>query len=124
MAFRIATQSENRQRQPRVKDKNHLRFIATLPCLVCGLEGSTQACHVRFADLERGKRETGKAEKPDDKWTVPMCFKHHAEQHSMNEETFWEQQEIDVLAVCEALHDVSGHYEKAALIIAYPKRLS
>ena len=107
MPFRIKPTHENRQRQPRVKDEKHLRFISTLPCIVCGLEGSTQACHVRFADISRGKRETGKGEKPDDKWVVPMCFKHHAEQHSMDEESFWQMYGIDVLSVCEELYGTS-----------------
>ena len=29
------------------------------------------------------------AEKPSDKWAVPLCNRHHREQHGMNEMDFW-----------------------------------
>ncbi len=77
-----------RQRQPRIKDNKHLKYISSLPCCICG-RTDTQAAHIRTAALEHGKSHTGMAEKPSDKWTVPLCIKHHAEQHSMNEMDFW-----------------------------------
>jgi hypothetical protein len=34
-------------------------------------------------------------EKPSDKWTVPLCGRHHREQHTMNEMEFWKKYQID-----------------------------
>jgi hypothetical protein len=80
--------SELRQRQPREKDNKHLDYIRSLPCCICG-GIDTEAAHIRTASLEHGKQHTGMAEKPSDKWTVPLCNRHHREQHSMNEMDFW-----------------------------------
>jgi hypothetical protein len=35
------------------------------------------------------------AEKPHDKWAVPMCREHHLAQHSMNEMEFWQIHGMD-----------------------------
>jgi hypothetical protein len=35
------------------------------------------------------------AEKPSDKWALPLCNRHHREQHSMNELEFWKSHGID-----------------------------
>ena len=79
-----------RQRQPRVKDNKHLEFIRSLPCCICG-RIDTEAAHIRTANIQIGKRETGRGEKPSDQWTVPLCCAHHAEQHGMNEMAFWKK---------------------------------
>jgi hypothetical protein len=73
-----------RQREPRIKDNKHLDFIRSLPCCI-----DTEAAHIRTASLEHGKQHTGMAEKPSDKWALPLCNRHHREQHSMNEMDFW-----------------------------------
>ena len=79
-----------RQREPREKNAKHLNFIRSLPCCICGDNTSTEAAHIRTGSLEHGKRQTGKAEKSSDKWAIPLCNRHHREQHSMNEMDFWE----------------------------------
>ena len=78
-----------RQREPRQHDKRHLDFIRSLPCCICGDNTSTEAAHIRMGSTEHGKRSAGLQEKSSDKWTVPLCAKHHREQHSMNEFAFW-----------------------------------
>ena len=80
--------TELRQRQPRIKDNKHLDYIRSLPCCICG-GIDTEAAHIRTASLEHGKQHTGMAEKPSDKWVLPLCNRHHREQHSMNEMDFW-----------------------------------
>jgi hypothetical protein len=80
--------TELRQRMPREKDNKHLDYIRSLPCCICG-GIDTEAAHVRTASLENGKPHTGMGEKPSDKWAVPLCNRHHREQHSMNEMDFW-----------------------------------
>jgi Protein of unknown function (DUF968) len=84
-----------RQREPRERDEKHLDYIRSLGCCVCGDETSTEAAHIRTASLENGKIHTGMSEKPSDKWAVPLCNKHHREQHTMNELEFWKKHGID-----------------------------
>jgi hypothetical protein len=97
------------QKKPRVKDDKHLKFIRSLPCLVCKREGETQAAHVRFADAAYGKEEPGMGKKPDDWWVVPLCAYCHTHQHNHGERDWWYQiNEIDPLPICQALWDVTG----------------
>ena len=86
--------SELRQREPREKDKKHLDWIRQQPCCICG-RIDTEAAHIRTASLAHGKQHTGMAEKPSDKWTLPLCNYHHREQHGMNELAFWKAYNID-----------------------------
>jgi hypothetical protein len=62
------------------------------------------------------KRQTGKSEKPDDKWTLPLCGKHHRDQHNMPEKVFWLTVGIDPLKECERLWAVSGDHEQGERI--------
>jgi hypothetical protein len=78
-----------RQRLPRERDNKHLQFIRSLPCCICGDDTATEAAHIRTASLENGKPHTGMAEKPSDKWAVPLCGKHHREQHAFGNELEW-----------------------------------
>jgi hypothetical protein len=41
------------------------------------------AAHVRIGAL------AGIGQKPSDRRTTPLCHKHHMEQHSVGERTFW-----------------------------------
>jgi len=78
-----------RQRQPREKDKKHLRYIASLPCCICG-GIDVDAAHIRASPVHiDGKRQTGGGEKPSDCWTVPLCRAHHTEQHDAGDELKW-----------------------------------
>lgn len=85
------------RRRPREKDGNRLDFCRKLPCLICG--SASEAAHVRYASYSHGKRETGMAEKSDDRWTVPLCRSHHTMQHAMSEREFWRCCQIDPLIV-------------------------
>ena len=106
-----------RFREPRVESPKHLGFIRSLPCVVCHNNIETQAAHVRFSCVETGKRQTGKAEKPDDKWALPLCGKHHADQHDMSEREFWLTVGIDPIKLCARLWAVSGEHEMGERIV-------
>jgi hypothetical protein len=106
-----------RQRQPRQIDADHLAFVRSLPCCVCGNDIETEAAHVRLAAARAAKREVGKGEKPDDIWTVPLCGKHHREQHTMSEDMFWRKYSIDPLAVAAFLALRSGDTEAGEQIV-------
>ena len=119
-----------RSRRPRVERPDHLDFIRSLPCLACrfgpesNLDGASmgvEAAHIRYADLRFAKRETGKGEKPDDKWAVPLCARHHRTgpqaQHSMDEEAFWRLQNIDATRVAAGLFLNSGDHNAGLIVI-------
>jgi 5-methylcytosine-specific restriction endonuclease McrA len=109
-----------RQRQPRVRDEHHLKFIRQLSCIVCGNNIETQAAHIRFADRAAGKRDVGGGEKPDDHWTVPLCGGCHRKQHSYpgGEEDFWKHHaEIDPIRAAMALAIWSGDHEQGEEIV-------
>lgn len=85
----------------RLRDKAHLRFVATQPCLVCGRQPS-DAHHLRFAQ----PRALGL--KVSDEFTVPLCRGHHRELHQVgNEPAWWEDLEINALEIAKGLWEES-----------------
>jgi hypothetical protein len=66
----------------RLRDKQHLRFVAKQPCLVCGRE-PCDPHHLRFA------QPRGLAQKVSDEFTVPLCRAHHRELHRAGKEKDW-----------------------------------
>ena len=106
-----------RQRRPRVEDGSHLAFIRRLPCLSCGLPGPSEAAHLSASAPAIGKRERGKSEKADDKWTLPLCRVCHTEQHSQNEIKFWKALNIDPFKTALALWAATGDDETGAMIV-------
>jgi hypothetical protein len=66
----------------RRRDKEHLRRLAALPCLICGRSPS-QAHHIRYAQ----PRAMGR--KVSDEWTVPLCATHHRALHDVGDEKAW-----------------------------------
>ncbi len=79
----------------RVRDKEHLRYVASLPCLVCGRTPG-HAHHVRLVEPSALGR------KPSDHWTVPLCAIHHRSLHDAgNERNWWDKRRIDPVAAAE-----------------------
>ena len=66
----------------RVRDRDHVRYVAKQPCLVCGRQPS-DAHHLRFAQ----SRALGR--KVSDEFTVPLCRGHHREVHRCGDEAAW-----------------------------------
>ena len=113
----IPEQGEEFFRRARLRDDKHLAFIRTLPCCACLNDGPSEAAHIRSGCLAIDKRETGMGEKPDDKWTLPLCWQCHREQHSMNERDFWEEQKVNPFTLAQQLYTVSGDKEAATSLI-------
>jgi hypothetical protein len=81
----------------RERDRDHLRFVATQPCLVCGRTPSDPH-HIKFAEA----RTMGR--KVSDRFTVPICRLHHRELHRRgNERAWWRTKGIDPLAIAATL---------------------
>jgi ERF superfamily len=81
----------------RVRDRDHVRYVATQPCLVCGRQ-PCDAHHLRFAQ----SRALGR--KVSDEFTVPLCRGHHREVHRHGDEgAWWQSWSIDPLAVARKL---------------------
>jgi hypothetical protein len=81
----------------RLRDKNHLKFVASQPCLICG----RQPCdphHLRFAQ----PRALGM--KVSDEFTVPLCRTHHRQLHQVgNEVAWWDDLDINALEIARGL---------------------
>jgi hypothetical protein len=81
----------------RLRNKVHLKFVASQPCLVCG-RSPADAHHLRFTQ----PRAMGL--KVSDEFTVPLCRIHHRDVHSDGDEVaWWERRAIDPLATSRAL---------------------
>jgi hypothetical protein len=99
-------------RQPRRHFERHLDQIRQCPCVVCHDDTSTEASHVRMPSPRAGKRNSGKGEKPDDVYVVPLCGRHHREQHEIGEREFWASVRIDPIFTALALWSWTGNHEK------------
>ncbi len=83
----------------RLRDKAHLKFVASQPCLVCG-RSPADAHHLRFT------QRRGMGLKVSDEFTVPLCRVHHRDLHSCgNEIAWWKKRSIDPVAMSQALWD-------------------
>jgi len=101
-----------RQRDPRRVERDYKGFIAGLSCIACACSGKREkrvvVAHVRMALADAGWRETGMAEKPSDRRTVPLCDPHHRDdskvgQHRVGERTFWDELGVNAPDLCAAL---------------------
>jgi len=83
----------------RERDREHLRFVAAQPCLVCGRTPSDPH-HVKFAEPQAMGR------KVSDRFAVPIRRLHHRELHRQgHERTWWESQGIEPLQIAATLWD-------------------
>ena len=81
----------------RIRDKDHLRYIASQPCVVCGRVPG-DAHHIRFAQPK------ALGAKVSDEFTIPLCRVHHRELHANgNERSWWHDMGIDPLSAAKRL---------------------
>ena len=98
----------------RRRDKSHLRFVASQPCLVCGRQPSDPH-HLRFAQ----PRALGV--KVSDEFTVPLCRGHHRQLHQAgNEMAWWDKLKIDALRVARQLWEQTHPNKAAGDIVGQP----
>jgi len=71
------------------KDPKHLKFVASLPCAICG--GESQAHHL-LRDPDNVHKQygfkvfKGMGIKSPDMFAIPLCVKHHTELHMNGDE--------------------------------------
>ena len=81
----------------RFRDKDHRKFVATQPCLICGRSPS-DAHHLRFA------QHPALGRKVSDEFVVPLCRGHHREVHrSGDEASWWSKVGIDPVGIARKL---------------------
>jgi len=81
----------------RFRDKDHVKFVAKQPCLICGRRPA-DAHHLRFAQ----HRALGR--KVSDEFIVPLCRGHHREVHrSGDEASWWSKAGIDAIGAARTL---------------------
>jgi hypothetical protein len=81
----------------RLRDPEHLRFVARLSCVVCG-KNRAHAHHLTFAQPNALGR------KVSDEFTVPLCPAHHQElHHAGNEKDWWQKKGVDPVATASDL---------------------
>jgi hypothetical protein len=90
----------------RVRDREHVRYVAKQPCFICGRSPSDPH-HLRFAQ----NRALGR--KVSDEFTVPLCRGHHREVHRCGDEAaWWRKAALDPTTAARALwletHPMSG----------------
>lgn len=89
----ILTLSEPR----RYRDRAHLEFVASQPCLICERSPS-DAHHIRFAQPSALGRRVS------DEHTVPLCRTHHRALHRRGQEAeWWKENNIDPLLIASEL---------------------
>ena len=91
----------------RIRCKDHLRFVASQPCLICGRVPS-HAHHIRYA------QSRGLSLKVSDEFTVPLCAIHHHHIHTTGKEReWWQERNIDPLIVANRLWQQSYERDQA-----------
>jgi len=86
----------------------YLKYIRTLPCVVCKTTYDIQAAHVRYI------APCGIGIKPPDSATVSLCQPCHAEQHSRGEEVWWKSKGLDPKEITEGLWDIFNRFGNPA----------
>ena len=81
----------------RYRDRAHLEFVASQPCLLCGRQPS-DAHHLRFMQPRAMGRRVS------DEFAVPLCRTHHRALHRHGDEVaWWKSAGIDPVAIAQRL---------------------
>lgn len=99
-----------------IRSKDHLKFVASLPCCVCLIHGYTQAAHIGIL---------GMSAKIGDNLTVPLCcvakgsLGCHEKQTAQSHYKFWKPMggKERVARLGNDLYRVSGDREAAMELI-------
>lgn len=91
--------SPRHRNSPRPASKNapaFLQWLRTKNCCIGGTcAGRIEAAHVRTGT------DGGMGSKPSDRYAIPMCASHHAEQHMAGEATFSERHNVNMKSMAD-----------------------
>ena len=94
----------------RARNKAHLQFVASQPCLVCQ-RSPCDAHHLKFAQ----PRSLGS--KVSDEFTVPLCRQHHNELHRYgNEGAWWANAKLSPLEAARDLWEATLSGDATTLV--------
>lgn len=96
--------------QCRIRNRKHLNWLKTLPCMDCFCLGCDPA-HVPE------KMWGSMALKTGDNNAVPLCRFHHAEQHRIGHKRFWGDKRERVTRLANDLYAITGQNEPAIRIL-------
>lgn len=92
----------------------HLRWLKTLPCVVCGQPADDP--HHILGNVDGLPKGMGR--KNEDRWAIPVCRKDHDLAHAHgNDEAWFASQGIDARSIASALWRVSGDTDAGQRII-------
>lgn len=100
-------------KQHHIKDKKHLKWVASLPCVLTG-RTEVQAAHIREGN------QAGWGRKPSDDQVIPLFHEKHAEQHRTTESKFYAEHGYSLEQVKELarnLYKISGMTREANWMI-------
>lgn len=81
----------------RYRDRGHLKFVASQPCLLCGRRPSDPH-HIRFAQASALGRRVS------DEFTVPLCRLHHRSLHRRGDEAaWWAENKLEPIGIARKL---------------------
>ena len=81
----------------RLRNKAHLKFVASQPCTICGRR-PVEAHHLTFTQPKAMGR------KVSDEFAVPLCVGHHRELHRFGDErNWWQKRRMDPAEVARDL---------------------
>jgi len=86
----------------------YLKYIRTLPCVICKTNQNIQAAHVRYI------APCGTGIKPSDEHCLSLCQPCHAEQHSQGEEVWWKSKGLDPKEITEGLWYIFNRFDNPA----------
>ena len=79
------------------RDKAHLKFVASQPCLVCR-QMPCDAHHLKFSQPQ------SLGSKVSDEFTVPLCRRHHRQLHQFgNERAWWANMQVAPMGIAKEL---------------------
>lgn len=100
-----------------LRSEAYRRFVAAQPCLVCKLEGHTQAAHPNSAKYGKGR-----SIKASDAFVFPLCFAHHAMHDMCYEMTKAERDDLEdsYVARMQALAFSAGWLDGRKMKVTVP----
>lgn len=80
----------------RLRSEPHRRFVASLPCCICGAS-DVQAAHLAFAQPRARGLKAG------DQFCIPLCLRHHAAFDGSDGAAWWARLGIAPLPIARRL---------------------